>query len=498
MGRRQRWLMCLVAALCLWPALVAAQPPNRQADVEAIRGYRGSPSLATDQAAEANTRATAAIFEFGWTAPDGRVFSANTTGVPRGVRRSGGGGITDRRYGDEAIDYLAGQSSPEFQLPRDFQWTSASPGTFVPASRRDLPGAPRPPPPPPPPTGADDVLDHDLTDYAWMLDHGAAIDAATIDWFKRAHTRTMDVTDLGFLMRIRLGREFTVWEAAAGSPFTLRKLLQLSWPLTSPSPSPQPAGRTRGDFLYPYFGPAYMSYPLAERLTQFDAMAATGATDILIMAQWDAGHVHHASGWAGPHGFNFQSSPAALADLVATIGEARARGLRVWLTLWDQAWDTDAIVAAFSELFAATTGTVEGYSPAFEIDEKIDEGEQVTLFQRLSAIAPGAQLAAHFNIVPEDAGHWVRMRDDGVTHLWAQYGRSDSLATLGDKTRRWIAMLPPDVAFVAHEWSAPAKNSQHSPAVRDARWSAIAVEMRAAGRPLHSLYPFSGVALLSG
>ena len=256
------------------------------------------------------------------------------------------------------------------------------------------------------------------------------------------------------------------------------------------TPNPLPTERTRGDFLFPYFGPAYMSYPsMGERTAQFDAQRAAGATDILIMAQWVFRARYAANGWAGPAEFDFRANAPALEDLVATIQAIRDRDMRVSVMAWDRGSGggigdlVDDIVDAVRQLHEATAGLVETIAPAFEIDEGgFSEGDQVDLFRRLHTAAPGVRLAAHYNRVPEDADHWRRMRDVGCTDLWVQHGRSDTLLRLAIDTQRWIEMLPREVAYTCFEHSAPAKNSQHSPAERDACRDI----MRAQGRPLHS------------
>lgn len=230
---------------------------------------------------------------------------------------------------------------------------------------------------------------------------------------------------------------------------------------------------------------------LIERMDRFDKTLEELRTKINMVAEPRARYA--ANGWAGPAGFDFRANAPALEDLVATIQAIRDRDMRVSVMAWDRRSGggigdlVDDIVDAVRQLHEATAGLVETIAPAFEIDEGgFSEGDQVDLFRRLHTAAPGVRLAAHYNRVPEDADHWRRMRDVGCTDLWVQHGRSDTLLRLAIDTQRWIEMLPREVAYTCFEHSAPAKNSQHSPAERDARWHACRDIMRAQGRPLHS------------
>ncbi len=283
-----------------------------------------------------------------------------------------------------------------------------------------------------------------------------------------------------------------------GATYTeaVSRVRQSIYEITTPRPD-VPTGRTRGDFLYPYFGPAYMSYQtLAKRETRFDVQRATGATDILIMP-WIHRPRFEEHGWAGSQGFDFRSD---MPEFVRTLEAIRDRGMRASVIAWDRGSGAGiggivgSIVDAVRQLHEAAAGLVDTISPAFEIDEGgFGDFAQVDLFERLHTVAPGVRLAAHYNRVPEDAGHWRRMRDAGCTDLWVQHGRDDSLTTLATDTRRWIRMLPSEVAYTCAEHTAPAGNSAQTEAERDARWAACAAVMRDLDRPLHSFNSTSAV-----
>lgn len=257
------------------------------------------------------------------------------------------------------------------------------------------------------------------------------------------------------------------------------------------NPLPSPTGRTRGDFLFPYFGPSYMSYPtMAARVGQFEAQKATGATDILIMP-WIFRPRFFTNGWAGPRGFDFSDGPLAMGEFKATLRAIKDRGMRATVVAHDRGvsndYDEALLVRLVKQLSEEAGDLIHAIMPVFELDEIASLGEQIQLFRELADVTQHeVRLIAHHASVQIGKEFWRAMKDSGCTDFFAQYARDASLHRLTENTKRWIDMLPSDIAFCCTEHSAPAGHSTHSPAERDERWRACADAMRQLWRPLHS------------
>lgn len=438
---------------------------NRLDDVIAIWKLLGSPALTSTAAAEKFIRTVAAVFEFGW--PE-HGFRAIIDVIPRawGVRRSDAGTISDTlRFGDEAVDIMLGHGSDRFSLPRDFRWlTPVGLLNFEPARRQDLPSSEVRPPPP----------ETSMPNKLISPD---------------GRTNAQIQNDGNFVIH---KDDVPIWSSKTSHLPPSQPEPPPPDPRPIPTPTPAPTGRIRGDFLYPYFGPAYMSYVRAkERFRQFDVQRAIGATDILVMAQWVVRDPFWSKGWAGPAGFDFSIGSADMELFQQTLLAIELRGMRATVVAHDRgassSYDEIMLVDLVRKLYDEAGDQIDAIMPVFELDEIANEEEQISLFAKLSEITQGTVgLVAHHASVQTDKQFWRRMQAAGCTDFFAQYARPASLHRLSENTKRWIGMLPPDIAYCCFEHSAEEHYSNYNPVQRDERWEVCAIAMKAAGRPLHS------------
>lgn len=106
----------------------------------------------------------------------------------------------------------------------------------------------------------------------------------------------------------------------------------------NPGPGPVPPmtyGDHRGNFLYPFFGPAQLGQGRDRFGEYVDTLVARGDTDILINAEQDPWMIREGHPEWGA-GFDVYRNEEDLADLLWALPYCRARGLRPHVGLIDQ------------------------------------------------------------------------------------------------------------------------------------------------------------------
>lgn len=195
----------------------------------------------------------------------------------------------------------------------------------------------------------------------------------------------------------------------------------------------------RGNFLMPFFGPAWgVKADRAGFVAYCRQLAARGDRLVLLNAQQDDwGPENGCAAWTGP-----QAGAWDVEDFRWRCRVARSCGLQVVCGLLDQGplrADWRAAVRRAAAFAAAIRDEVCAFWSAWELDEVLEESVQHSMHAALREAVGSVPCGPHF-AAPLDLseGYWAA---SPATVHWAQYGFDVPLERLGPITRTLAGRL---------------------------------------------------------